>query len=205
MAEETDAALINPVEATTDAEFESLWTRLLGTPERPRAVLALRERDRSGQTPPAARPSPTENAGKASARTRTRPPRVGTIIQRSSATNARKLRGLLQVPPRPPPRSAATRKPAVKGQERTLQSLFGDLTGLSDDDDPATTPPVPPPNTARARPAGSTSAGPLETFGPAGPPPVKVTIGDTCIEVPYFSAMITRKFRACIGQRKIVL
>jgi len=209
MAEETDATLINPVEATTDAEFESLWTRLLGAPGRPRAILALQERDRSGQTPPAARPPPTGNTDKRNARARARPPRVGTIVQRSSATNARKLQALLTVPPRPPPRPRATaaRKPPTRDRKEVLKSLFGDIDDLSEDEAPGTTttPPAPPSTAARAEPATPTTTGPPKIFGPVGPPPVRVTVGGTSIDVPYFSATITRKFRACIGQRKFVL
>jgi len=227
MAEGTDAPLINPAEAATDEEFEELWDQLLREPRRPRAVLTLRD---IAPAPPAAPPAgPT---ARPRARMQNRVPKVGTIIQRSSATNARKLKALLQVPPRPPPRGKATKPLPTAAQKKTLQSLFGDLADLSDDEaptgsdtppkvrqpspkparlhpqrppaQPENEPPAPQPGTPRTKGACAATST-LEADGPGGPPPVRVLVGGTPVDVPYFSAIITRKFRACIGNRKFVL
>jgi len=210
MAEETDAALINPVEAATDEEFEDLWIRVMTEPRRRGAILTLRERGCPDLAPPAVRSSTTGHVTKATARARTRPPKVGTIIQRSSATNARKLEGLLAEPPRPPPRprTTARKPPTSRGQKEILQNLFGDLTDLTDDETPTAPrrPPTPMSASAtstsqehRAEPTSSTATSPPEVCGPVGPPPVRVAVGGVNIDVPYFSAVVTRKFRACVG------
>jgi len=224
MAKNLDA-FRNPAEATTEAEFEILWTDLMEEPDRPRAHLTLQERsiagpspaatppppaehDRPGPPPPPAQHQQREHAGKKPARFRVASPRVGTTLERSTAANARRLQGLLAVPPRPP-RRRTTIRPAKLGKEEMLSQLFGDLSDLSDDEAPApaNAPSTSPPAVVCAGPARDTvtTTNPPVVFGPVGPPPVRVAVGGLEIDVPYFSATVTRKFRACVGQRKFVL
>jgi len=68
----------------------------------------------------------------------TRPPRVGTLVQRSSAMN-KKIACLMATPPPPPrrPRQLRPNRPPVS--KSRVQALFGDtLSDLSDDDQPRT-------------------------------------------------------------------
>ncbi|KAL6421210.1 hypothetical protein ACFW04_013636 [Cataglyphis niger] len=58
--------------------------------------------------------SKADDQAVATART-TRPPRVGTLVQRSDRTNARKLQGLLQ---QPPPLPARPRRPTAPDNTR---------------------------------------------------------------------------------------
>jgi len=200
-------AFRNPAEATTDAEFEVLWTDLMEEPDRPRALLTLQEHRIAGPSTADTPPPPAERVGKKPARFRVAAPRIGTTLERSTAANARKLQGLLEVPPRPSQRQKPTTrptKPSTAGRKEVLRSLFGDITDLSDDEAPGA-PSTSSPAVVRTEAVSSVTASMPETFGPVGPPPVRVSVGGLEIEVPYFSATVTRKFRACIGQRKFVL
>jgi len=72
------AKLLNPAQATTEAEFEAIWERL--------------------KAPLRKQTQPTEG------KEQIRVPRVGTLTQRSSVANRRKMEALLETPPPPPPR-----------------------------------------------------------------------------------------------------
>jgi len=139
--------LLDPTQATTDAEFEEAWERCL----RPKQA---------------------------------RVPRVGTVTERSS-NKPSKIEPLLQAPPRPPPHK---KKTVTQQKEKELQELFGDLSDLSDDEAASMTTDTPP-----------------TEYGPAGPPPVRVKINGHELLIPYFAATIGRKYRARIGDQKLLL
>jgi len=113
----------------------------------------------------------------------TKVPRVGTTTERSS-NRPKKIEALMQVPPRLPPRPMAP----SEQKKRELKELFGDLSDLSDNE--ATS---------------STSAPPPAEYGPAGPPPVKVKIDGHELLIPYFAVTIGRKYKARIGDKKLLL
>jgi len=46
---------------------------------------------------------------------------------------------------------------------------------------------------------------PPTEYGPAGPPPVRVKINGHELLIPYFAATIGRKYRARIGDQKLLL
>jgi len=157
--------LLDPVRSATEAEFEATWARLLQGPARNNG--------------------PARTEGQSS---RSKVPRVGTIIQRSTSRNERKLKALMEPPPPPPPRRRNTpptpRRDVSKGITEQLEDLFGDITDL-DKPEEDNAPPV--------------------IHGPSGPPPVLVTIDGTTIEVPYFAAVVARKWRTRIGNQRLVL
>jgi len=161
--------LLNPERATTDAEFEATWERLLNAPPL------------KGDT----KPSNKESRRLGVRRTI---PRVGTIVQRSSHTTQRKLKALLEAPPPPPPRRRGT----TKQKQQLLKDLFGDISDLSDEE-------------ATPEKAAKNLATPPINHGPEGPPPIEVTVGTTTVQVPYFSAMVSRKWRTRINGRRATL
>ncbi|KAL6265884.1 hypothetical protein P5V15_001551 [Pogonomyrmex californicus] len=116
--------------ARYDPEFEVLWERLANTAEKSGhcyqpALTTIK---------PAAKPTVR------SVTTIRHPirvvPAVGTRVQRSTASNERKLQGLLQTPPPPPPRGGKryTASPASRCAAK-LAELFGSLSDLSDDEE----------------------------------------------------------------------
>jgi len=80
-----------------DGEFEELWARLLVTRPTPAIIGPV------ASTSDATNRSATTSMASTSAKANRHMRKVGTHIQRSSATNARKLQALLETPP-PPPR-----------------------------------------------------------------------------------------------------
>jgi len=123
---------------------------------------------------------------------------VGTIVQRSAALNRRKLQALLETPPRPPPRRRDTRGVRPEPKPTQLEDLFGDIADLSDDEGGTNQPP------------GGTGNQPTDTttpvvYGPCGPPPIEVNVGNTVVQVPYFAAVISRVWRTRIGGRRAIL
>jgi len=74
--------LLDPGKVTTEAEFKAAWERCL-------------------QPSPATKPSVI--------RRKATTPRVGTIIERSSGANERKIQEIMKVPPRPPHRHQRAR------------------------------------------------------------------------------------------------
>jgi len=124
-----------------------------------------------------------------------RVPRVGTTTERSSASNQRKLEALMKTPPPPPPRRQQPRAADRKGPTTQLEELFGDLSDI--DDDKATPTDVPQHGQAEEPPNAKSE--------PEGPPPIKVHIDGHDIEVPYFAAIISRKYKARVGLHRYVL
>jgi len=107
--------LLDPTQATTDAEFEEAWERCL--------------RRAPGQEPPTLRPR------------RAKVPRRGTSVERSS-NRPSKIEALLQAPPRLPPRQRTSH--VKEQQKKKLKELFGDLSDLSDNEAAHTTTAPPP-------------------------------------------------------------
>jgi len=136
--EEALSALLDPAKATTDHEFEAMWKQCV-------------------------REAPTEKVLTVQGTRRIKAPRVGTVTERSTSANQRKIAALMKTPPPPPPRHRTPApKPRVTGKpEQELEQLFGDLSDLDDE------------GTA---PTAETPAAPPTVFGPSGPPPVKVRI-----------------------------
>jgi len=99
-------ALLNtmPTADGRDDEFEELWDRILTTRQKS-AAQPLGPITPSSNTTASGPPPSTAVSVSA---TTSRVPRVGTLIQRSTATNARKLQALLEVPPPPPRRVRGT-------------------------------------------------------------------------------------------------
>jgi len=164
--DEAMSALLDPARATTDREFEDMWDRCVReTPAK--KILTVRENRR------------------------TKVPRAGTITERSTAVNQRKLTALMETPPPPPPRH---RTPALEPRatrvEDELERLFGDLPDLDNEEIAATT------EVPATRPA---------VFGPSGPPPVKVRIDGHDTFVPYFAATLSRRYRVDAGGQRYLL
>jgi len=181
------ATLLDPAKAATEAEFEELWEQCLREAP-PGKILAIRKTGR------------------------TTAPRVGTITERSSAANQRKITALMATPPPPPPRrrvptSQPQPSPSLQAE---LEELFGDLSDLNDEGttETAETPATTRFTAATELPAATTTvaaaASPV-AFGPVGPPPVKLRINGHEVLVPYFAATINRKYRARIGGQRFVL
>jgi len=146
--DEALSALLDPAKATTDREFEAMWERCV-------------------QEAPAEKVLTVQGTRKAKA------PRVGTVTERSTSANQRKIAALMVTPPPPPPRHRTSApKPATGTQEQELEQLFGDLSDLDSEMTASTT------ETPAALPV---------VFGPSGPPPVKVRINGHDTFVPYFA------------------
>ena len=95
-------------------------------------------------------------------------PIVGSKVQRSSVTTARKWQGLLETPP-PLPRQPVRREAHAKKAKASLMAIFGDaLSDLDEEDDRK---PVPQPS----RPAGSAPAGNKAAGTPPTSPPKPVS------------------------------
>jgi len=184
-----------------DDEFEELWEHVLAT--KPKATtLPLGPIAR-------AKPRPPPNATAIGARTaRNRQiPKVGTLIQRSTASNDRKLRALMEKPPPPPRRTSSTprsrptalrRDMKSEGARKLLTELFGGtLSDVSEDEQTLSTPPKhernSAPITATVRPR------------PTGPPPVTVKVSGTDISVPYYAVHVSRRYKARVGKRRFAL
>jgi len=189
-----------------DGEFEELWARLLDTQPQPGPVTIA--------TGPANR-SATPGMTPTTVRACRRVPKVGTTIQRSSATNARKLQGLLETPPPPSrrvygiakSRPAAPRHTHNTGTSHTITELFGGtLSDLSDDEHPSEQPApehegeVPKPTTEAMEPR---PAGPNPRSN--DPPPVMVTVSEKTIPVPYYAVHVSRRYKARVGNRRFLL
>jgi len=162
--------LLDSAKATTEAEFEAAWERCLQQAPKKRP-LAIREARRM------------------------KIPRVGTVTQRSSAVNQRKIKALMETPPSPPPRRRdRSRKPLLDDKREQLTELFGNLSdSLSD----AETPP--------GMPATTDATTPHAVRGPAGPPLVTVRVDRHNVMVPYFATVVTRKYKVCVGDRRCLL
>lgn len=110
-----------------------------------------------------------------------RPPRVGTVIQRSDRENARKAALLAAPPPPPPPRHRPLRP-----YER----------------------PPPPPPPARTEPAPAVDPPPelLMPMGPIPVPPIRVQIEPGLdFEVPHFAVHVSRRYRPRIADGQWIL
>jgi len=118
MADEYEA-LLDPARATTEDEFEATWNRLLPRPVHHPAH-------------PGKPPRPKKLTAEKPPEKRAKIPRVGTTVQRSSATTTHKMQALLETPPRSPPR-CGTKRPLTRPQKAKLRELFGDLTDSDDD------------------------------------------------------------------------
>jgi len=154
------AKLIDPAQSSTEAEFAATWERYIGGPKR--RALSLETR-------------------------KAKVPRVGTVVQRSSANNQRKLEALMETPPPPPTRHGAG-KQLPKVRKAQLTELFGDVSDLDDDE--------------AAPPGMATDDPPAVIHGPSGLPPVAVKVDGHTVQVPYFAATVSRKYKAHIsGQR----
>jgi len=109
-----------------DSEFEALWSRL------------LEPRQNTGTTSAGSEPKPpSQGSTTIRPNVKKRIPRVGTIVQRSSAANSRKLYVLMETPPSPSRRVLTTGRPRrpMSASQQTIADLFGDaLSDLSDDD-----------------------------------------------------------------------
>jgi len=123
-------------------------------------------------------------------------PKVGTVIQRSTAANTRKLQALMQTPPPPPRRrhrapSSQSNRPEPRQQTRrdTLTELFGStLSDLSDEDRPADT---------------STT---IEDREPFNPPPINVRINDeVTLAIPFYAVHVSRRYKARLGNKRFLL
>jgi len=201
-----DLDAILATSATTDDEFEALWNRLLQP--RPNS--------------PTKQPIPPLRTLTVEQVKIKRPrcvPKVGTIIQRSSAANERKLLALMETPPPPPPRrvhDAGRPKRPAPAPRNILVDLFGDtLADLSDDDhasDVLAVSQQDAPSEPRASEYGTpkvaepTPASTEEKNRPNDPPPVKVTTDDGVeIDVPYYAVHVSRRYKARVGNRRFLL
>jgi len=212
----------------TDPEFEEIWANLVHqaarpTPQTSTTAVAKPVTGTAGPTRSATPGQPRTPAVGPVIRPLTRPPRVGTIVQRSSGAQAKRLAVLMATPPPPPRRRPQktirpVRPPTAKSR---LTELFGDpLSDISDEERPReTTPPaaasppatdgqpgqrpVPPPSQP-TNITGPTAITP--TYGPTTPPPVKVDIGQgIVVSVPHFAVHISRRYKARVGERRFVL
>jgi len=128
---------------------------------------------------------------------RTKAPRVGTVTERSSVANQRKREALMETPPPPTPRRQKPpgKPPASnKATKNKLTELFGSLSDIEEDEAA--------PNTE----APTQTTEPIQTeHGPHEPPAIKVHIDGHDIEVPYFAATVTRKYKARVGIHRYVI
>jgi len=204
-------ALFNtrPAADGRDDEFEALWAQYWAERPKPTAYPLGPITAVADKPPPTAAPTPTGTT------TVRRVPKVGTTIQRSTTTNARKIQALMETPP-PPQRRAvnavrmANRPPATRETKvrQTLTDLFGGtLSDLSDDDSTPDAPP-PPAKTEYAAPEVEEQFGknvaPTNTR-PKNPPPVTIAVGDLKISVPFYAIHTSRRYKARIGHRQIIL
>jgi len=191
-----------------DDEFEELWEHVMTTRPKP-ATLPLGPIALASHKGPPPSAAPMARAATATSR---RVPKVGTVIQRSTATNNRKIQALMETPP-PPPRRAVNKK-INTGQrpihrtdtEQVLESLFGDtLSDLSDDDRPPDSPASP-----RAEPTPRTEPGKQETpgnnSGRMKPSPIVIAVSRGIdITVPYYAVHVSRRYKARVGNRRFLL
>jgi len=148
MDEELDALLATSArDDGSDPEFEELWSDFIHRTARPPPQPPALAMARTTGPSPTAKPRPP--APGAITRPLTRPPRVGTLVQRSSGNQAKKLAALMATPP-PLPRRRVKKpirpiQPAqpIPAKDR-LTELFGDtLSDVSDEEQPKeVTPPA---------------------------------------------------------------
>jgi len=161
-------------------------------------------------------------------RSLTRPPQVGTLIQRLSGNQARKLAALMATPLPPRHQKRPTRpirpiRPIQPASTKDrLTELFGDpLSDVSDNEQtehaapttsttrsPATStcpdqvsPQPEPPTADNARPTATTPV-----YGPSTPPPIDISVGHgIVVSVPHFAVHISRRYKARVGERRFML
>ncbi|KMQ87906.1 ubiquitin carboxyl-terminal hydrolase [Lasius niger] len=136
---------------------------LLGDPEFWDEVLPPHPRFEPTPSAPAPLPQP-------------RPPKVGTLIQRSDHVNHRRQAILLQPPPPPPKRRQGT---GTTGRPSSIQTTD---------------------STATERPQLLMPAGPL----PPPPIPVQVEPG-IVVEVPHFAVHVSRRYKPRTAQGRWIL
>jgi len=188
MDNELDALLTTAArDDGTDPEFEELWSNLVHRDKPTPPPVKTAARTPAQRPPPPAPREPVRPLG--------RLPRVGTLVQRSSGEQAKKLAALLTTPPPPPRRRAKANIRPIRPvhHKSDISELFGDtLSDLSEDEHSTTSPANPPesqpgvvpqPTTApppqdkrtdsRRRPdpgpAPSPSQPPANTTGPEAP------------------------------------
>jgi len=188
-----------------DEEFEELWTRVFTTgPRETTQPLGpiVPYSAANGKSPP--RDVPT----RAGISTNRRVPKVGTLIQRSTTTNARKLQALMETPSPPPLRknqraARPTSRPQVTREKKTRQVLTdlfgGSLSDLSDDDQPADAPPEQKPT------LGTEPTTAVTSTRPTIPPPVIITVSGINIPVPYHAIHVSRRYKARVENRRFAL
>jgi len=203
-----------------DDEFEKLWAHILATQPKP-TTPPLGPIEASSST--AADKPPSNGAPRITGMTTGyRVPKVGTLIQRSTTTNARKLQALMETPPPPPRRRVRPIirpiiRPTIRDSKarQTIAELFGgSLSDLSDDEQTHDAPPSTAQltNTIQDETSSQITVKAEEQDGqtpsdtkPANPPPVIITVGDIKISVPYFAAHISRRYKARVGNRRFLL
>jgi len=195
-----------------DDEFEALWEHAVTTrpeptnqPLGPITVVA-------DKPPSTAAPAATDTTAIQ------RVPKIGTWVQRSTATNARKLRGLLETPPPPPwrvhgvtrGRPVTPRHSYKKEIRKTLTDLFGGtLSDLSEDEPEDVRNPEE--GTARhdasEQPTSASTTPGTPSINPANTQrQVTVTTDEgLTIQVPFYAVHVSRRYKTRVGHRRITL
>jgi len=156
-------------------------------------------------------PPPSATTARTGTTTSRRVPKVGTLIQRSTASNNRKIQALMETPPLRR-KGVKTTRPTVRPRgsldEKTRQALtklFGEaLSDLSDEDRPANTP-SPPPRTQQPTPGPENQLTAATSTGPTNPPPVIISVSELNVPVPYYAVHTSRRYKARVGNRRFLL
>jgi len=205
----------------TDPEFEELWSNVIHRTARPPPQSPALAMARTTGPSPTTESRPP--AAVSTIRPLTKAPRVGTLIQRSSGNQAKKLAMLMATPPPPPHRRAKGPIQSVGPipTKDRLTALFGDtLSDVSDDERPKeAAPPATTLQTSTSEQPDRAATSPLPSqsptgtardeapvFGPTTPPPIRVNLGQgISVSVPHFAVHVSRQYKARVGERRFLL